>query len=88
MNNKGQNTLFFSIIVGVLIFLIGVIFVNFITPEVTNARNVDNLDCTNSSISDGTKLGCLVVDIAVPYYIITIISMAGGIITSRFLIGR
>jgi len=86
MNRKGQG-LFMSIIVGVMIFMVGVLFINFLTPEVTVVRNATNLDCSNAAgISDGTKLACLVVDLVIPYFILIIFSFAGGIIAARFLI--
>ncbi len=86
MNRKGQG-LFMSIIVGVMIFMVGVLFINFLMPEVTVVRNATNLDCSNAAgISDGTKLACLVVDLVIPYFILLIFSFSGGIIAGRFFI--
>lgn len=86
MNKKGQG-LGIAIIVAITIFIIGMMAVNFITPEVTRARGPTQLDCTNSTgISDGTKLTCLLVDTTVPYFFIIIFAAAGGLITKRFLI--
>jgi hypothetical protein len=85
MNNKAQsNSLYFSIIVGIMLFLCGMILLNFIKPSIIDART--NLDCTNSSITDGTKLTCLVVDSVMPYIILLIISLAGGYITEKFIV--
>lgn len=86
MNNKGQTTLGIAIIVAIMIFIIGMISINFIKDEVTNARSSVNLNCSGGSISDGTKLTCLVVDLVVPYFIVIIFSVVGGLLTARLLI--
>lgn len=86
MKNKRGQTLGIAIIVAISIFIVGMMSLNFIYPEVTRARDSDNLDCSNSSISDGTKLTCLVADIVIPYFILLIISVVGGIITARLVI--
>jgi len=86
MNRKAQATLGLAIIVAITLFVVGMLAVNFIKPEVTRARGSANLDCSNSAdISDGTKLTCLAVDIVVPYFMILIFSVVGGIITARFM---
>ncbi len=84
MNSKGQSLLF-AVVVGFMIFLAGMLFLNFIKPEVDNARAVTSLDCTNLSISDGAKLTCLGADAVVPYFIFIVLGTAGGYIVARFL---
>lgn len=85
MNNKGQ-TIFLSVTVGVLIFIAGMLFLNFLVPEVQRIQGEDSFDCENASgITDGTKLSCLLIDSVIPYYIILVLSFSGGIITDRFL---
>ena len=82
--NKRGNT-FASVMVAIIIFMIGMITVNFIMPEVTSTRT--SLSCSNAgSISDGTKLMCLGIDFVIPYFIILVISLAGGLITEKLLI--
>tara|TARA_Y100000310_G_C20633498_1_gene789930 strand:- start:1195 stop:1467 length:273 start_codon:yes stop_codon:yes gene_type:complete len=90
MNRKGQ-TLGIALVIAITIFIVGMLNVNFIKDEVTRVRDSSNLDCGNTAefpegISDGTKLSCLVVDLVVPYFIIIIFSVAGGLITARFLL--
>jgi len=86
MNKKGQ-TLGMAVLVMITIFIVGMMSVNYLKPEITRARDSNNLDCSNTAvISDGTKLTCLVVDVVVPYFIVLIFSVAGGIITARFFI--
>lgn len=84
--NKGGQTLFIAILVGVMIFIAGMVFMNYLGPEITNARAATALDCSNPAISDGNKLACLGVDLVVPYFIIIVISAAGGLITAKFLL--
>lgn len=85
MNKRGSFGL--AIIYALVIFIIGMATVNLITPEIDNARDATTgLGCTNSSISDGTKLTCLAVDSVVPYWFILIISIAGGLILERLTI--
>jgi len=85
MNKKGQ-TLGMAILIAITIFIVGMLCVNFLKPEITRARDAANLDCDGATISDGTKLTCLAVDIIVPYVIVIIFSVAGGIIMSRFMV--
>jgi len=86
MNKKGVGML--AIVSAVMIFLVGMVVINIIKPDITIARNSDNLDCSNTSISDGAKLTCLGVDIVVPYFILAIFSILLGIIFDEFIGGR
>jgi hypothetical protein len=83
MNNKGQiGSLGVAVIVAVMLFIAGMLAVNFVRDSITDTRT--QLTCSTPGISDGTKLACLLVDIVVPYFIVIIISAAGGLITYRF----
>ena len=85
MNNKGQ-TLGLGIIIAITIFIVGMLAVNFLKPEITRARDATNLDCANTDvISDATKLTCLAVDILIPYFILLVFSVTGSLIVTRFL---
>jgi len=86
MNNKGQVGL--AIISAVMIFMVGMVTVNLLKPEITNARETTALDCQNNSITDGTKLTCLVVDFTVPYFMIIIFSVVGGILVGFITGGK
>ena len=86
MNKKGQAIL--PIISAIMIFIVGMLVVNLIKPEITTARSSTNLDCGNTSISDGQMMTCLAVDATIPYYIIIMLSAAGGLITARFIGGK
>ena len=85
MNNKGQ-TLGISIISTIVALIIGLVIINFITPEVDTART--DLNCAApDDISDGTKLLCLAVDITVIYWILIIFSVIIGGITGKIVSG-
>jgi len=86
MNNKGQFAqLGLTIVIAVMIFMSGMIFINVIKDSVVDARTA--LSCSSALIiSDGTKLTCLGIDIILPYFILTIFSLAGGLIISKFAI--
>ena len=84
MNNNGQLGL--AIIAAVVFFVIGFMVINFIMDEVTIARGSSALDCSTSTISDGTKLTCLAVDWVIPGLILSVIGGAGAIITAKLLL--
>ena len=72
MNKKGN--LFFGVFVGLFLFAMGVLFIPFLTDDITTSR--DALSCSSADISDGTKLMCLSIDIVVPYLIWFFCSLA------------
>ena len=81
MNNSGQ-TLGLAILSSIFIFIIGMMTINFLLDELTNAR-VD-LNCSDgASISDASKLLCLLIDTSVPYWILLIFSISMGAIIAR-----
>ena len=55
MNKRGN--IFFGVTLAIVIFVFGVLFMPFLADDITTSRA--GLDCTNSSISSGTKLNCL-----------------------------
>lgn len=82
MNNKSQ-TLGLAILTSIVLLIVGLMCVNFLMPEITNARV--SLNCADASvISDGTKLLCLGLDSTIPYWIVGIFSITIGGIISRF----
>lgn len=69
-----------------MIFISGMLFLNFLKPQVTIIQNSSNLDCDNASvISDGNKVSCLIAELVIPYFILIILSFTGGILVDRFL---
>jgi len=81
---KKKGSIGIVIISAIFIFIIGMATINLILPEVTNFR-ID-MNCADAdSISDSTKLTCLVGDLTIPYFILIILSISLGGILSRFV---
>lgn len=84
MRSKKGQTIMVSILFAFIIFMVGSLFVNFVITDVLSAKT--SLSCSNAAnISDGTKLTCLIVGGTVPYFIILVLSIAGGIVLDRLL---
>lgn len=82
MNRRGS--IIIGIMTGLMVFIAGVIMIDFFKPEIDTIRDSSVLDCTNSTaISDGTKVTCLLLDATIPYWIIIILALAGGFIIDR-----
>jgi len=83
MNKRGQ-TLGLAILSFIGILIVGFMLINFLLPSVTDFRT--DLNCADASaISDGSKVLCLVGGLAVPLFIVAILSVAIGAITKRFI---
>ena len=65
----------------IIVFIMAVQFIDPIKDQIIDARAVDALDCTNSSISTGNKATCIVVDWTLPYFIAMIIAVGAGMLT-------
>lgn len=77
MNKKGS--IFFGVTIGLFLFVMGVLFIPFLTDDITTTRS--DLDCSNSTaITGGTMISCLMVDALVPYLIWFFCSIAIGLI--------
>lgn len=73
-----------TILTGIFLLIVGLTTVNFLFNEVDTFRA--GLNCASpNSISDATKLLCLVGDITIPYWIYIIVSLALGGIIARFV---
>lgn len=86
LNNKGQ-VMILAVMLFVLAFIVAVVLVNPVKDMTVLARNSANLDCDNSSISTGTALACVIVDLYLPYFIIAVILAGAGLLTSRMVGG-
>lgn len=86
MNNKGQFAqLGLVCLIALIFFMCGMIVMNILKDSVTDART--GLSCSSpATISDGTKMLCLIVDSTIPIWILTVISVAGGLVISKFII--
>lgn len=74
MNKKGS--LFFGVTIGLFLYITGVLIMPFLVDDVTSFRTA--MSCSDTTISDGSKLSCLFGDALIPYYIWFFISIAVG----------
>jgi len=83
--NKGAQVALISLMVGIMVFMLAMVFIDPLSDVIDETRNNTQLDCSNSSISDGKKATCLIVDLILPYFIAIIIAIAGALISARFV---
>jgi hypothetical protein len=76
LNKKGG--IMFGLVLAILIWFFGIFFLPLITDNITIFRT--NFDCTNVSISDGSKMSCLATDVVVPYFLWLLASLVIGLI--------
>lgn len=82
MNNRGQ-VIFFTFMVGIVIILLAIAFAPGIKKQIDTARDSNNLDCSNSSISNFDKATCVVADLTIFHYVIGVVVLAGAVIAAR-----
>lgn len=82
MKNKKAQSLGISMMSLIFFVIIGFMCINFFFNEISTART--SLNCASpNTISDGTKLLCLVVDLTIPYWIWIILVVGIGFILIR-----
>ncbi len=82
MKNK-KGTVYTVALISLILFMVGMTLINFIKPEVATVRSQLNCD---APATDGTKLMCLNIDLALLYFIVLVLSIAGGVITDKLLV--
>ena len=91
MNNRGQ-TVFFVLMLGVLVVVLALGLVPVVNDFVVDARNTTSdtqvgLDCNNESISDYQKSQCMLVDVTLPYWFFGMLGIALLVIGARAVAG-
>jgi hypothetical protein len=82
MKNKKAQTLGLVLVSSIFFFIVGLMCINYILPEIDSTRI--SLNCSDAStITSGVKLECLLIDTVVIYWIILVFSVILGAITSR-----
>jgi hypothetical protein len=61
------------------------LFFNLIKEDVTRVRTNAELNCTGIPDTSGDRVTCLIVDGVIPYFIILVLSVAGGYVIDRGL---
>ncbi len=77
MNKLGQAGIF-GVMMFVFAFIVALIVVTPLNDLLDDIRDVNSLDCGNSSISTGTALTCVAVDLTLPFFIVTVILSGTG----------
>jgi len=73
-----------AILTALVVFMAGMLLLNPFMEVVSSTYS--DLSCSSSSsISDGNRALCLIVDAVVPYAILVFISLSAGYITSKTL---
>ncbi len=84
-NNSKKANIMGVVIMAFLLFSVGFIVANFLKEPIDTARA--DLNCASAgTISDGTKLMCLGVDMTMIYFMMLILSIAFGVILDKVLI--
>jgi len=84
INKHGQVALV-GLMIGIIIFMLAMVFIDPLTDVISETRAVTQLDCDNASISDGQKATCLIVDLILPYFIAMVIAVGGGYLGARIM---
>ena len=82
MNKKGQS-LIFGIMLLFLALITVTIILNPMIEVIDLARGNTSLNCTNPSLSTGTRATCLIIDIYLPYFVITALFLGGGYLVTK-----
>jgi len=91
MNNKGQLAIY-GFMLGLTVLVLALALSPSVRDFTTGAMNQTvgdtiGMDCSNESISDFTKAGCVVTDLSLFYFIGTLIFVAGTIVTAKIIFG-
>ena len=75
--NKKAN-IFLGIFIAMFIYVSGIMILPFILDDITTART--SLECSDTTISDGTKITCLAFSGLTPYFIWFLMSVTLGFV--------
>lgn len=81
-NSRGQ-VIFYTMMLAIVLIILALAFAPTLKIFVEDASNPDNLDCTNSSISNFDRTACLITDVSMFYFIGGLIFLAGAVIVAR-----
>ena len=81
--NKKSQAIIVKIMVGVIIFIVAMVFIPGVNNQTIITMNSANLDCTNSTISTVNRATCTVVDLGLFYFISTVIAVGLAFISGK-----
>lgn len=85
MRNKRGQVIIFAFMLGLTILILALALSFPVKETVMTAMNVDNLDCTNSTISIFDKTTCVVTDLTIFHFIGGLIFVAGAVLAARII---
>lgn len=88
MNNKGQTTFFFTLMLGITVLILALAFAPVLKQFVEDASGSESLDCDNSSISYFDQSACIVADVSIFGFIGGLIFLVGAIVGARIIFSR
>lgn len=89
MNERGSVS-FYGFMLGLVVVILALALAPVVVEVSGNAQNTTYqgnpaLDCSNTSISDFSKVACYATDISPFYFIGSLIFLAGALITARYI---
>ncbi len=81
----GRKT-FTEVISTIFVFVTVVVMINPLKDLIILARGASNFDCTNAGISIGAKMGCLVIDVWLFYFVALVIATSVTLIFTQKVI--
>jgi len=91
MNGKKGQIIFYSLMVGVVVFIVALALASPITDSIGSVMNETSgdlvgLNCTSTD-SNFIKATCVVTDITPFYFIGFLLFLAGAIVTAKWMVG-
>ena len=83
--NRGGQVMLVGLMIGIIAFMAAMVFIDPIKDVVTESRGTTQLDCSNTSITDGNKMTCLIVDLMLPAFIGICFALAATALGSKFI---
>ena len=81
MKYNKRGSVFFGVTIGIGIYILSILLLPFLMDDVTTFREA--MSCSDTSITGGTMLSCLISDAAIPYFIWFFISLSLGFIVGK-----
>jgi len=83
--NKRGQVIFYALMLGITILVLALALSGPIRDQIDTARNPDNLDCSNASISTFDQATCYVSDLTTFYFVGGLIFIAGAVIAAKII---
>lgn len=84
MNSKAQ-VFFYSFMLGLTIIILALALAAPLKSRIDEARDSDNLDCGNESISNYDKAACIVSDLTLFHFIGGLIFIGGAVLAAKII---